>query len=169
MSQLSIIIWGFTILLFIIILEIGRNKKIINLEHQIKELLSITASLKLRVFDHEKYLLDKDGVYIPDEIAVYYFNQTWAIIDAVTKEKINKEYEDMCPSTIPLWKYFLYCYKPEIQIKRKIKLKKIDSVEELMNLTSKNIDDLTKQFSELKRKSEEYSKSVDDFEKNPNQ
>ncbi|RII32127.1 hypothetical protein D2A34_24725 [Clostridium chromiireducens] len=159
-NTMLMMVYVIGIIFLIFYLETRRDKKMFNLEKEIKELLSITASLKLRVYDHEKYLLDKDGVYIPDEMGEYYFKQTWALIDEETKELITKEYKDVCPESIPLWKYFLYSYKPEIKVQRKIKLRKVESVEELMYVTIKETEDLTKQ---LKKVNEERNKILDEL------
>ncbi|WP_297422122.1 hypothetical protein [Clostridium sp.] len=156
------ILYVIIIMVFIVYLDNRRDKKMFNLEKEIKELLSITASLKLRVYDHEKYLLEKDGVYIPEEMGEYYFKQTWALIDEESKELIINEYKDVCPESIPMWKYFLYSYKPEIKIQRKIKLKKVESIEDLINSTSKSIEELTKQFTEMQQKSAEIVKNQTD-------
>lgn len=159
-NTILVIVYVIGIICLIFYLETRRDKKMFNLEKEIKELLSITASLKLRVYDHEKHILDKDGVYIPEEMGEYYFKQTWALIDEETKELITNEYKDICPESIPLWKYFLYSYKPEIKVRRKIKLRKVESIEELMNVTLKETEDLTKQF---KKVNEERNKMLDEL------
>lgn len=146
------ILYVLIIIGFIVYLENRRDKKMSNLQNEIKELLSITASLKLRVYDHEKYLLDKDGVYIPEDMGEYYFKQTWALIDEETKQLIKNEYKDVCPESIPLWKYFLYSYKPEMRVQRKIKLRKVEPIEDLMTGTLKDMS------TELKKATDERSK-----------
>lgn len=157
MNNTTVIIWGMTILIFITIIGIERNKKIIFLEKEIKDLMSITASLKLRVFDHEKQILNKDGVYIPKDIGEYYFKQTWALLDDETKKSIEDEYNKVCPNTIPIWKYFLYSYKPKIKVERKIELKKIDSIEELIDLSTGSMEKLQSCIDELEVMTEKYS------------
>lgn len=131
-------------------------KKSITSQKEKKELLSIVASLKLRVFDHEKYILNRDGVYIPEDVGEYYFKQTWGTLDEQTREIINDEYKKVCPTSIPLWKYFLYAYKPKVEVVRKIELKKIDSLEELINLSTANIEMLEKNISNLETITKNY-------------
>lgn len=157
MDNFTMIIWASTILFFIIFTDRRRDRKDIIIQKEIKELLNITASLKLRVFDHEKYLLNKDGIYIPQDIGEYYFKQTWAILDDETRKTIEDEYKQVCPNTIPLWKYFLYAYRPKMEVERKIEMKKIDSMEELINLSTGSIETLQNCINELGAITEEYS------------
>lgn len=162
-NTILIIVYVIIIIGFIFYLETRRDKKMFNLEKEIKELLTITASLKLRVYDHEKYLLEKDGVFIPEEMGEYYFKQTWALIDEETKELVSNEYKDVCPESIPLWKYFLYSYKPEIKVQRKIKLRKVESIEDLMTGTLKDIS------TEFKKVTDEKSKITNELKAITNQ
>lgn len=170
MSNMTIIIWGVTILIFIAIIGIERNIRIVTLEKEIKELLNITASLKLRVFDHEKQILNRDGIYIPQDIGEYYFKQTWALLDDEIKKAIEDEYKKVCPNTIPIWKYFLYAYKPKMKVERKIELKKIDNIQELIDLSTgtlekvqssiNELEDMMEKYTDTKKKVNEVSKEV---------
>ncbi|MBM7835934.1 hypothetical protein [Clostridium sardiniense] len=161
MNNLTLIAWGTSILVFVafvgIFIGIKIHSKDISSKKEIKELLNIIASLKLRVFDHEKYILNKDGVYIPEDMGEYYFKQTWGTLDNSTRKIINDEYKMVCPSSIPLWKYFLYSYRPKIEVVRKIELKKIDSLEELINLSTESVEKLEKSISDLEAISKNYS------------
>lgn len=157
MDYITMIIWAATILFFLIFTEYRRDRKDNAIQKEIKDLLSITASLKLRVFDHEKYLLNKDGVYIPQDVGENYFKQTWALLDDVTRKTIEDEYKQVCPNTIPIWKYFLYAYKPKMKVERKIELKKIDHIQELIDLSTGTLEEVESSINELKDMMKKYS------------
>lgn len=157
MDNFTMIIWGIIILISIIFTNNRVDRKNVILQKEIKELLSITASLKLRVFDHEKHLLNRDGVYIPQDIGENYFKQTWAVLDDETRKIIEDEYKQVCPNTIPMWKYFLYAYKTKIKVERKIELKKIDHIQELIDLSTGTLEEVQSSINELKDMMEKYS------------
>ena len=81
---------------------------------------------------------------MPRDVGEHYFKQTWALLDDATRKRIENEYKQVCPDTIPIWKYFLYSYKPKMEVKRKIEIKKINSIEELIDISSESIEKLQK-------------------------
>lgn len=151
-SYISSISASFLCIFILFKLDKSRQKQIDSFRDQFKDVLSIVGSLRFRVLDHERQLMNKEGTFIPEESAIFMFNLMWSILDEETKENIEKEYKVICPDHIPLWKYVLYAYKMGTKVERKIELKRIETVEEIL------IGDLNKSFEmidEVKKKMEQ--------------
>ncbi|KIN80956.1 hypothetical protein [Clostridium botulinum] len=143
-------------------LDKSRQKQIDYIQKEFKGLLSFVESLKFRVYDHEKQLLNREGVFVPEDTGIFTFNLMWGMLDEETKKNLQEEYDNVCPSHIPLWKYVLYSHKFTPKIERKIELRKIESVDDLLNSVTKDTDKLLKdvksklnKVNELQNKSEE--------------
>ena len=64
--------------------------KFSRLEKQLGSLLGIVGNLKYRVFTHEAQLLERNGVYVPNESAEFVFNTIWSMLNEEQKEKFQK-------------------------------------------------------------------------------
>lgn len=96
------------------------------------KLLNIVGSLKFRVFEHEGQLLNRSGVYVPEDSAEFVFKTIWGMLSEKEQTRIKQEYSDQCPSHIPLWKYVLYNYRVDTRLTRKEPYSQIDSVDDLI-------------------------------------
>lgn len=133
----------------------------------LQDLLNIVGALKYRVFDHEAQLLNKKGVYVPEDSAEFVFKIAWSMLSEDIQEALKKDYEDNCPKHIPLWKYILYNYKVNTVVKRKEPYGKIDStadliaddLDEIKDLAMR-INDLSNSIKELESKSKEHVEEI---------
>lgn len=154
-SDFSILFLSVALIMMVMMLDKSRQKQITMIRNDFKALLSMVESLKFRVFDHERQLLDKEGVFVPEDTGIFAFKLMWSILDDKTKTEVEEEYKDVCPSNIPLWKYVIYSYKLSPKFERKIELRKIETIEDLMNgrlkETCEAIDELKSQVEQIKK------------------
>lgn len=162
-SNIFNILSSFSILAIIVILVImdrSRQKQIDKLRDDFKSVLSLVDSLRFRVLDHERQLLDKDGVFVPEDTGIFAFNLMWSILDEDTKKSLESEYRQVCPEHIPLWKYVIYSYKFSPKVERKIELRKIETVEDLINGELKSISNEVKKVREEMNKNKEAERNI---------
>lgn len=154
MHNISILFFPVAMVIVIIMLDKSRQKQIDTIRNDFKTLLSVVDSLRFRVFDHERQLLDKEGVFVPEDTGIFAFKLMWSILDDNTKKEVEEEYKDVCPSHIPLWKYVIYSYKFSPNFERKIELRKIETIEDIINgnlkETSEAINELKLQMEQVK-------------------
>jgi hypothetical protein len=117
--------------------------------------------------NNENEILKRDGVYVPEDVGKYAFNLIWGTMDEDTKRVLEDDYKKLCPAHIPLWKYILYTYKFKSNIERKVEMKKIVTIEELigpdLNQVSEAVTKLKKemeQMQEVKADTNEISKEI---------
>lgn len=154
------IIFILAIIISLIMLDRSRQRQIDKLRNDFKSVLSLVDSLRFRVFDHERQLLEKDGVFVPEDTGIFAFNLMWSILDDDTKKSVKEEYEQVCPAHIPFWKYTIYSYKFSPKFERKIKLRRIETTEDLINGELKNVSNEIKKVKEEINKNKEVAKNI---------
>jgi hypothetical protein len=143
--------------------------KFSRLEKQLGSLLGIVGNLKYRVFTHEAQLLERNGVYVPNESAEFVFNTIWSMLNEEQKEKISEEYKQNSPKHIPLWKYVLHNYKIETNLVSLQPISRIDSVNDIVSSDMINLqesmDELASRFDTLEARSSSVNESIENLEK----
>lgn len=128
-------------------------------QNEFGKMLNIVGSLKFRVFEHEAQLLNRTGVYVPEDSAEFVFNNIWSMLSEKEQTVIKEEYSQQCPSHIPLWKYVLYNYRAETKLTRKEPYMRIDSEENILLSNIHEMEQKMQQFSKAtKNIAEEISK-----------
>nr|WP_303243954.1 hypothetical protein [uncultured Cellulosilyticum sp.] len=120
-----LIILGMLIILFV--------QKMGHLEKEYGKLIEIVGSMKFKQFEHERQLLERDGVYVPEDTAEYVYNILWGTINEGDKKVLEKEYKEKCPAHIPMWKFVLYNYRVTTSIVRKEPMAKLSCAEAVIS------------------------------------
>jgi peptidoglycan hydrolase CwlO-like protein len=85
------------------------------------------------------------------------------MIDEKRKQLIETEYKEVCPEEIPMWKYVLYSYKINSNFERKIELRNIDTVDDLLRGISKDTENLMDQVKSNMNKIQETKEKTDNL------
>lgn len=123
------------------------------LEKEFGKILKIVGSLKFKQFEHETQLLNRSGVYVPEDSGEFVYNIIWSMIDEKEKRFLENEYKEKSPSHIPMWKFILYNYKITTNMVQKEPLMEMSSTEGIIS----NI-------YETEQIVKSYSKTMDDLE-----
>ncbi len=113
---------------------------------EFRQLLGIVAGMRMRVFEQEIRQLKMPGMFIHEDTAQQVASVFLSLISDELRTKVEQEYEQSCPSYIPLWKYFLYQYRFEPQIAKRFEPSQpITSIPELSMYEISAIGDELKQ------------------------
>ncbi|RYL93421.1 hypothetical protein EWI07_07365 [Sporolactobacillus sp. THM7-4] len=159
------------ILIVLLFLSLGFYQYIKNsrIEKQLGSLLGIVGNLKYRVFTHEAQLLERNGVYVPNESAEFVFNTIWGMLNEQQKERLKEEYYQNSPKHIPLWKYVLHNYKVETNLVSLQPISRIDSVNDIvasdMINMQKSLAELESRFKNLESLSSSVNEEIKNIDK----
>ncbi|WP_372999123.1 hypothetical protein [Lutispora sp.] len=144
------------IIALLIVFFLSKMKR---LENQFGDLLKMVGTLKFKQFEHETQLLNRSGVYIPEDSAEFVYNILWSIIDKKQKEFLENEYKQKCPAHIPIWKFVLYNYRLTTKVVQKEPLMDMSSTEKLMS-NMYEIEQATKSYLKAQENIQEDIKDV---------
>lgn len=123
------------------------------LERQFYQLLGFNASLRMRVFEQEIRQLESPGIFVHEEIAERFALILLSLLTPEQKQQIEKDYKDNCLPHIPIWKYFLYQYKFNLNIEPRYEIRSFTSVPQIhLHEISQGLKDLEKSLSTLSNK-----------------
>ncbi len=143
------------------------------LENEFLQLLKIIGSLKFHQFNHEAQLLGQNGVYIPEDTALFVYNLLWNLAGENEQQSIQEEYEKNCPDNIPFWKYFIYRYKIKCEFKAREPMENFCSAKDIqmsgiVQTLSQNCSSLNAQMNEIKEMAKNVKKVQEQVENTEN-
>ena len=159
----------FIIIVIVIIIYIFYRDK--RMQNQLTTLLKHIGTLKFKMFQHESQLLEKRGVFVPDDSAEFVYQIIWNLLDQSQKDYVKNEYKKKCPSHVPMWKFVLYNYKIQTKLIEKESMFEYNSVNDLMNNnyklgeTFKEINEAVDDLKNMSNMVSKLKKEVNDLDK----
>ena len=158
MSLIDVIF--FLAIIFIILFILKRQDW---LQNEFLRLLKIVGSLKFHQFNHEAQLLERNGVYLPEDTALFVYNLLWNLVGENEQRDIQDDYKKNCASNIPFWKYFLYRYQIKCEFEAREPMDKYFSTSDIQ--ISGLMESVRQSHLSLKAQIEEITEISEDMKK----